>query len=467
MQDGISRRREIVNEGKPIGIASDSEALDRFVARLKGRAVAPDHDDYETERAVWNGRIDRRPALVVKAASPEDIVTAVNFARDARLPLALRGAGHHPCGHGTVDGGVVLDLSGLKGIAIDVAAKTATVEPGVTNGEFAEAIWAQGLIVTVGSHGSVGLTGLTLGGGTGVLMGKYGLTADNLLSAEIVTADGERRIASEDENPDLFWAIRGGGGNFGVAASLTYRLHAAEPMLGGVVVHPLPHAADLLRFYRDFTASCPDELTVFAVITTGPTGHPVAMLLACYTGPLEEGEKLLAPLKAFGPPLVDMIQPIPYLALLAAMEEHDPPGQYYAFEARGLEALTDEAIDCIAEFANTRTSPGTNIVLYHNHGAAARVAPDATAFAARGVPYMLGIYPGWEPGDCDPHVSWLQSFYDALVPLSTGLCGINFVGESETATREAYGANYPRLQAIKARWDPDNLFRQNHNIKPA
>lgn len=442
-------------------------AIRDLSATLRGSVICPGDAEYNAARAVWNARVDCRPALIVRAADATDVSAAVCFAREEGLPLAVRGAGHHPAGYATVDDGLVLDLSGMKGLVVDTAARTARVEAGVTAGEFMHAIHDQGLISTVGSHPTVGMIGMTLGGGMGLLMGKYGLACDNVIAAEVVTADGKQHTASETEKSDLFWAIRGGGGNFGVVTSLTYRLHPEEPTLAGLILHPLERTGDVLRFFREFTANAPDELGVLVALLTGPDGNPFCGLMVSYTGSLEEGERALAPLRAFGPPLVDMVQPAPYVSLLDMFEGHDPAGGRYSYSVRHLPEITDEAIDVIAEFGSCLTSPGTAIVVYHQHGAVRRVPVEATAYAARQVPYQIGIYAGWQ-GEDAPHIDWCCRFREAIEGHSTGTGYLNLLEDAdETHVKAAYAANYARLQQVKGECDPDNLFRRNPNIRPA
>ncbi|HEY3331382.1 MAG TPA: FAD-binding oxidoreductase [Capsulimonadaceae bacterium] len=440
----------------------------RFANDLDHRLVTLSHDHYHTSRAVWNGRIDRRPAVVVNAVNAADVQLAVNFARDSGLRLAVRGQGHHVAGHSVCDDGVVVDLSAMKAITVDTDAQTARVEPGLTVGEFFGAIEEKGLIVTVGSHATVGLAGFTLGGGIGLLMGKYGLASDNLLSVDIVTADGQLRVASESENSDLFWAVRGGGSNFGIVTSLTYQLRPVEPVVGGVVIHPLPHFRGVLGMFREHAQDAPNELGLLAAAVTGPGGHPAAMLMAQHTGPVEVGERLMAPIKAYGPPLVDMIGPMPYGGLLHALDGQDPEGNHYAYTCRGIPELTDTVLDIIADFAVRRTSPGTAVVVYRQHGAVTERAFDATAYSGRHLPYMVGIYTGWEPGDDTLHLAWMDEFKASLAPYTVAPGCLSLVGEEgEDVVSENYGANYGRLREIKAKWDAENLFCNNHNIPPA
>jgi FAD/FMN-containing dehydrogenase len=454
-------------------VASDAKlaaAVHGLAGRLLGRLIDPDDADYDTARAVRNGRIDRRPALIVMATDAEDVAEVVRFARTENLPLSVRGGGHNILGHAVCDGGVVLDMTRMKGLVIDPAARTVRAEAGLTMGEVFRTVHAHGFILTVGSHDSVGVAGITLAGGMGVLMGKYGLISDNLLSAEVVTADGRRLTASEAENPDLFWAIRGGGGNFGVVTSLTFRLYPIEPVtIAGVVFHPVERVREVLGFYRDYTRDLPDEVGALFAIMTGPGGMPVCGIMACYTGAsAEEGERLVAPLREFGPPVMAMLGPAPYTVLLDMLKDTDPAGHHYAFASRGLSALTDEALDAIAAHGAAMTSPGSVVVLYHLHGEAARRAPDATAFAQRNVPYFLGAYAGWEPGgEAAPHIAWRDGVIAAVAPHSTGTGYLGVTGDTgEAAVRALYGDNYARLARVKAAYDPENVFRHNHNILP-
>ena len=300
--------------------------------------------------------------------------------------------------------------------------------------------------------------------------GPDGLLSDNLIEADIVTADGVQRTVNAQSHPDLFWALRGGGGNFGVVTSLTYRLHPAEPTLAGVVAHPASRAREVLRFYREFTADAPDALAVFALFVTAPGGQPAVALLACHTGDLQEGERLLAPLRRTGAPVLDTIQPTPYPALLGFTDGKHPAGIRSVCSARGLHELTDEAIDVLAEFGATPTSPHTDVVLLRQHGAASRLAPDATAYGLRGVPYHLMMVTAWHDGPDDPHVQWAERFRAAMGAVDPHVAAPGYLNveqeRDDAQTQQAYGDNYARLRAIKARWDPQNLFRHNHNVRP-
>ncbi len=452
-------------------LSPEVSIAERLQSRITGRITVPQDADYDAARAVRNGLVNKYPALIVYAADAADVVEAVRFARTENLPLSVRGAGHHIAGACVAEGGIVIDTSSLKTLSIDTVGRTATGGAGLTMGEFVRPLHEQGFIVPTGSHDSVGLAGITLCGGMGILMGKYGLLCDNLLSAEIVTADGKLRTANATENPDLFWALRGGGGNFGVVTSLTFRIHPIEPTIAGMVLHPISRAREVLNFYREYTRDLPDEVNAFFVAMTGPGGMLVCGLMACYTGPsLEEGERLVAPLREFGPPVMQMLGPAPYLALLDALKEHDPAGHHYAFASRSLPFLTDALLEEIAKSAETVSSPGSAVVLYHQHGVAARVAPDATAFPARQVPYFLGVYGGWAPGSASedaPHLAWVENTVKSVEPYRAKVGYVGLSGDCDCeAVCALYGANYLRLAEIKAAYDPENVFCHNHNILP-
>jgi hypothetical protein len=431
------------------------------------RLVTEEHDGYEASRAVWNGLIDRRPGAIVYAHNVDEIKIAVNFAREKNLTVAVRGQGHHVAGYGVCDEGVVVDLSLMKKMEIDEAQRTVRVGPGLTVGEFLDAIEARGLIMTVGSHSSVGMTGLTLGGGIGILMSRYGLASDNLLEVDVVTADGEVHTASAGQNSNLFWAVRGGGGNFGIVTSLKFGLHPVEPMLAGVLVHPVPRIREVLGIYREHAETAPANLGLFAACVTGPGGRPCANIIACHTGDLKEGERLLAPIREFGPPVADLIRPMPYSGMLHALDGQEPAGHRYAYTCRGIENLTDEILDIVSEFALRRTSLGTAILLYRQHGAVTEKTEDATAYSGRHLPYLLGIYMGWGDENDAGHLTWLKEFETALLPLTCSSGCVSLLSDaSSDVVRESYGDNYARLQSIKTAWDPGNLFCHNHNVRP-
>jgi len=447
----------------------ESPRLVASASNIGGEILLPGHPEYDSARKLWNSRIDRYPALIVRAFSAADVASALNFARRAGLAVAVRAGGHNSAGYAMVDGGMVIDLSHMKRITVDPLGLTARMEPGVTLGEFVAATDAHGLATTTGTISGTGMAGLTLGGGLGWLMGKHGLTIDNLLSVEIVTADGQIRYASEKENGDLFWAVRGGGGNFGIVTAFEYRLHPIGQVLAGMLVHPLDRTEELLSFYRDYAHAAPDELTAYAAIVNGPGGMPVAAITVCYDGLIEQGQRLLAPLRAFGPPLADTIRPMSYLETVHMLDAGSPDGRKYYDRANSLPELSDEAIATIADYAATRTSPFSQILIQHIHGAAARISPDATAaHALRGEQFLLGIIGAWEDDDAATHQSWVRAFWSETQPFARAGTYVNFMSEDEGArVRAAYGPNYERLAAIKATYDPENVFQLNQNIKPA
>ncbi len=445
------------------------KALQNFKASLHGDVIGSNDEGYENARRVWNGRIDRHPALIVRCADVSDVIAAVQFARRHDLTVAVRAGGHDVSGHGICDDGLVIDLSQMKGILVDPEKHVARAEAGLTSGEFLRATQPFGLVLPTGVFSTVGLSGLTLGGGIGWLSSRYGLTIDSLLAVEMVTADGTRLSASPSEHPDLFWAVRGGGGNFGVVTALTFQLHPLAQVLRGGVIHPLARAHEVLRFYREYSRQCPDELTVNASLTTGPDGHPVVILDACYCGDdLAEGERVLASLRTFGPPLVDLIRPMSVLENTMLLDFVNQPGRYYAYHAEALPHLSDEALDTAIAFGSSRPSPFSTVVFYQIHGAAMRVDPAATAFALRHDHYILEMIAQWAEGEAQPHMDWIQRFGRAIKPFAEEGVYVNFLTEEgEARIQASYGDNYERLVQVKNRYDPTNFFHVNQNIKPA
>ena len=437
---------------------------------FRGALIDMEHADYEAARRVWNGNIDRRPALVARCTGAGDVQCAVNFARDRDLRISVRGGGHSAPGYGTNDGGLVIDLSPMKTIHVDPETRTAYAEGGVLWRELDRETQAFGLATTGGTVSNTGIAGLTLGGGLGWLMGKHGLTVDNLISADVVTADGTFRRASATENPDLFWALRGGGGNFGVVTSFEYRLHPVAEVLGGLVLYPLDQAQAVLRFYREFCRTLPDEAEAYAALLTAPQGMPVVALLLGYNGPISEGEEVLAPARRFGTPLADLVGPVPYVArqtmLDAPNAEH---GLHRYWRAAFADQLSDELIDVLAQGAATFTSPLSALILFHVHGAATRPSPTETAFAARRQQWDLDAIGQWaDPASSDEHIRWVRALWSRLEPHMLGKVYTNHAAAEDRpeTIRASYGENYARLQQIKSVYDPTNLFRMNANIAP-
>lgn len=443
---------------------------DEFKAGLRGQLLSPGDDGYDRARKLWNGMFDRRPALIARCAGAADVIRAVSFARDKRLAVAVRGGGHSFPGHSVCDGGLVIDLSAMKAIRVDLRTRTARAQAGVKWIEFDHETQAFGLATTGGTDADTGIAGLTLGGGLGWLSSKYGLTVDNLVSADVVTADGRLLTASATENQDLFWGLRGGSGNFGVVTSFEYQLHAVGPtILGGMVAYPLGRAKEVLNFYRQFAKAAPDDLTTYAAFVTPPGGETVAALFCCYCGPLGKGEEVIRPLRSLGSPVQDLLGPMPYVAQQRLFDGAFPAGSYYYAKAGSLADLTDEAIEVFAEYAATKPSPLSGVLVQTVCGAASRVASDATAFPHRRLPYAPVIVSQWlDAATSEKNVAWARDFWKALHPLAGGGVYVNDLSYDDAdRVRTAYGANYERLAALKKAYDPDNLFRLNPNITPA
>lgn len=438
-------------------------------AGLSGELLRPGQTSYDSARQLWNGAVDRYPALIVRCQTSQDVAQAVTFARSYHLPVSVRSGGHNTNGLALIDDGLVIDLSQMKRVTVDPARRVARAEPGLTLGEFVRAVEPYGLVTTTGTCSGNGLGGATLGGGIGWLMGKYGLIIDNVRAFEVVTAAGRLLTVSATANADLFWALRGGGGNFGIVTAIEYQLHPVGPVLAGMVIHSQANAQAVMRFYRDFSSAAPDELTVYAVLATLPEIGPAIMLIACYCGEdLAEGERLLAPLRQFGQPLVDTIKPMAYSELLALLDPAAPDGRNYHDTAYSLKQPGDDALDALIACAQAVTSPFTAIVIHHVHGAATRVPAQETAFALRETHYAIVNAAGWEEGDGAAHIAWAKESLARMQPFASRGLYVNFMGyEGEAAVRDAYRANYERLVALKNKYDPTNFFRFNQNIKPA
>jgi FAD/FMN-containing dehydrogenase len=447
-----------------------SDAVEWLRADLRGSVLLPDTEGYDTARLVWNGLVDKRPAAIVRCASAHDVVHAVNVARGCGLTVAVRGGGHSVAGASVCDNGLVIDLSGMKAIEVDARQRTVRAEPGLTLGEFDVATQAHGLATTMGVNSDTGIAGLTLGGGFGRLGRKHGLACDNLLASEMVLADGRFVTANAADNPELFWAIRGGGGNFGIVTAFTYRLHPVGPqILGGLLLHDFADARNVLRLYSDFTAAATDEISADAVFLTAPNGQRLVAISTCYVGPVAEGERALRPLREFGRPVQDLIAPIAYTALQASADPLFVRGRRYYWKAQFLKTIPDAAIDALIEGYARASSPLSLAVLQQVGGAIARVSTDATAYANRDAAYDCFPAAIWEdPAEDERHIAWVRTFSESLRPFATGGVYVNSLGdEGEARVRAAYGANYARLTVLKTKYDPCNLFRSNQNIKPA
>ena len=447
----------------------ESAVVQKFADGLRGRLVQSGDGGYDQARTVWNGMIDRRPALIARCAGPADIIASVHFARDHGLLVSVKGGGHNITGNAVCEGALMIDLSPMKGVRVDPAGRTARAEAGLTWGEYNRETQAFGLASTGGVVSTTGIAGLTLGGGLGWLMGKHGLSCDNLISADLVTADGALVTASAERNSDLFWGLRGGGGNFGVVTSFEYQLHPVGPVLAGMVIHPMARAKEMLRFYRDFCRGCPDEMLAAAALMTSHEGEPVAVIIASYIGDLAEGERAMAPLRKFGTPLADTIAPTSYVQLNTLFDAAVPYGGVQRYwKSSFLDELGDQLLDIMVTRAAKMLSPMSMVLFFHMHGAAARVDRDATAFGLRRDQWDYDAISQWnDPAETAGHIRWTRDYWTAVEPFASGEVYVNHLdAEEATRIRAAYSGNYERLVALKNKYDPANLFRMNQNIRP-
>ncbi len=455
-----------------------SGAVAELAAALQGGLLTPESAAYDETRAIWNAMIDRRPAVIVRCASADDVVEAVSFAKKHGLLVSVRGAGHNIAGNSVADGAVMIDLSGMNAVEVDATRRTAWAQPGATLGDVDAATQAHGLALPVGINSTTGIAGLTLGGGFGWLSRKHGLTIDNLISAEIVTADGEKVTASAGENADLFWGIRGGGGNFGIVTSFEFNLHPVGPeVLAGLIVHPYSDAADVLSQYREFVASAPEELSVWVVLRKAPPlpflpedvhGTEVVVLAVLYNGDITEGESALKELRAIGNPIADVVGLSPFLEFQKAFDPLLTPGSRNYWKSHDLAELSDGAMDVLIEYAGKLPTPQCEIFVGHLGGAVGRVPVDATAYTHRDAEFVINVHTRWDdPAEDEKCVSWAREFFDRSAPFATGGVYVNFMPDDEgERVGAAYGSNYNRLVELKTKYDPDNFFRLNQNIKP-
>src|SRR5262245_164103 len=440
---------------------------------FSGVLLQPGQSGYEEARKVHNGLVDKRPALIARCRGLADIADAVKLARSLGLEVAVKGGGHNVAGRATIDGGLMIDLSLMKGMHVDPVRRKARAQGGVTWAEFNRETQIHGLATTGGVVSSTGVAGLTLGGGLGWLMAKDGMASDNLLSADIVTADGRVLTASAAENPDLFWGIRGGGGNFGVAGSFEFRLHPVGPMVtGGLVAHPFASAPDALRFFRETTASLPDEAVVFGALIHAPDGSGAKLAAAalCHCGPLEDGEKLAAGIRGFGTPAVSALGPMPYTEVNAMLDAAFPKGALNHLKSNCLAKLDDAAIETAIDCFAKCPTPMGQIIFEHVHGEATRIAPDETPFPHRSAGYNLLIISEWmDPADNERCTAWARDTYSAMKPFMGSGRYVNYLGDEEPGdpVAAAYGPNYARLRELKKKYDPENFFHGNQNIRPA
>jgi hypothetical protein len=461
-------------------VTLDAAAVDALRSDFVGELIQPGDARYDDARRIWNGHIDRRPALIARCSGVADVIASVRFAREHDVLTAVRGGGHAVAGHALCDDGLVIDLSSMTGSRVDPLASTARVQGGCLNSHLDRETQAFGLATTGGIVSHTGVGGLTLGGGIGHLMRAYGLTIDNLRSCDVVTAEGELVVASEQENADLFWGLRGGGGNFGIVTSFELGLHPLGPtVLAGMVVWSMDDAPEVLRFFRDFVADAPDEVGIMANLRLAPAlpvlptelhGQPIVALVVTYAGPVEEGEEILRPVRRLGTPAVDLVMPKPYCAHQKMFDAAVPHGQHYYWKSHKLPPLDDDIIDVIVTHCAAITSPQTSVPIFTQGGAVSRVPDDATAYPRRDAAHDINIVAAWSPGEPDParHIEWVRSFFTALEPHSEGVY-VNFTSDDsgERVREAAYGAEkWARLTALKAKYDPTNLFRVNANIPP-
>ncbi len=448
-------------------------AIEKFNASLRGELLRPGDPGYDEARKIWNGMIEKRPALIARCTGVADVIFCVNFARENSLLVAVRGGGHNVAGNAVCDGGLVIDLTRMKGIRVDPARRTVRAEPGLTWREFDRETEVFGLATTGGQISTAGIAGLTLGGGWGYLARRYGLSCDNLLSADLVTANGEFLTASTVENADLFWGVRGGGGNFGVVTSFEYQLHAVGPVFAGIVAYPIQKAKTVLELFRQVTSAAPDELACDIVLITLPDGTPIVGMNICYNGPIAEGERVVRPLRSAGSPVLDQVGPIPYTAAQQLLDSFYPSGLQSYWKSSFLKEISDEAIDTMVANCAKRPTPICHGIIEHQLGGAVRrVDRDATAFGQRDAEYSfmsLGVCA--EAADAEKCARWAREFWDAMQPWSTGGVYVNYLGreadEGSERIKAAYGSEkYARLVALKNKYDPGNLFRLNQNIKP-
>ncbi len=457
-----------------------AEVLEGLRKELRGTLCLPGEPGYDAARTIWNAMIDRKPAAIVRAAGAADVMRAVSLAREYRLLLAVRGGGHNIAGNAVCDGGLMLDLSLMKSVRVDPAARTARVEPGVTLGEFDREAQAFGLATPLGINSTTGIAGFTLGGGFGWTSRKLGLTVDNLLSVDIVTADGNLQRASEKENPDLFWAVRGGGGNFGAVTSFEFRLHPVGPqVIAGLIVHPFSQAKELLDGYRRFVASAPDEVTAWVVLRKAPPlpflppevhGKEILVFAVCAIGDIQKAEKAVAPLRALGKPIADVIGPAPFAGWQTAFDPLLTPGARNYWKSHDFKKLDDGFLDVVRDAVGHLPTPECEVFIGHLGGAVNRLPAGATAYPHRDIDFIMNVHTRWRESSQDAEcIKWTRELFDAATPFATGGVYVNFMPEDETQRVQvgAYGPNYDRLAKLKAKFDPTNLFRMNQNIKPA
>jgi len=445
------------------------DIIEQFSALVRGSLILSNDERYEDARHIWNAIIDKRPGAILRCRGTADVVAAVNFARDNNVLVAVRGGGHNVGGRALCDDGLVIDLSEMHSVHIDSRTQTARVQGGATLGDVDQQTHLHGLAVPLGAVSMTGVGGLTTGGGVGWLARKYGLSCDNVLEAEVVTAEGKVLTVSSSENADLFWAIRGGGGNFGVVTSFLFQAYPVSTIVGGLIAYPREDAATVLRGYRDFVAKAPRELTVYAGLIWGPDGTPLTAIIPCWIGDQSKGEALIAPLKELGEPLVSDIQSMPFPAIQSMLDGAYPPGTRNYWKSSYLQDMTDQAIDTIVAQAKNMTSPGSALLIEHCLGAGDDKPNNENAFAQRGASFLVAFMPLWtDPADDQAQIAWAKTAWDELEPHSSGVAYLNYISEGdEEAVQTSFGSNLTRLAELKQKYDPENFFSLNQNILPA
>jgi hypothetical protein len=443
--------------------------INNLQSLFKGKVLLDGDAGYDQARKIWNGMIDRKPAIIVQCLNATDVQQAVKLAAKHAMLVSIRGAGHNVSGNAVCNGGIMIDLSQMKNVTIYPDKKLAQVEMGCTWGDFDKAAQQHGLAVTGGLITTTGVAGLTLGGGVGWLVRKHGLSCDNVIEAEIVTADGNLVKANLQENADLLWGIRGGGGNFGVVTSMTFRVHEVGTVLGGMILHTRDKSKEVIQFYREFMKTAPDELTLYTALLNTPDGIPVVGFVGCYCGDIEQGEAAVKPLREFGTPIADLFQPIPYTQMQSLLDGGFPHGNRYYWKAGFLKELSDEAIETIIAHMNVNPSPFSATVLELYGGASSKEPEGGTAYPHRQNEFDLVVISNWpNKQDDDKNISWTRGIWEAVQPHLSHKAYVNALGvEGEDRVKEAYGQNYDKLAALKQKYDPGNLFRMNQNIKPA
>ncbi len=464
---------------RPGDIALDQGAIAELTGSVRGRVVTPGMPDYDAARTIWNAMIDRRPSVIVQCASAADVIHAVRFCRAHDIGPAVRGGGHNIAGNAVCDGGLMIDLSRMRSVQVDPVKRTARVEAGATLADVDHDTQAFGLATPVGINSTTGIAGLTLGGGFGWLSRKLGLSIDSLVSADVVTAAGELVKASNTENPDLFWAIRGGGGNFGIVTSFEFKLHPVGPeVLSGLIIHPMAEARTVLRYYRDFLKTTPEEFVCWFVLRLAPPlpflptewhGKGILALAVCYAGPIADGERVAKPLRTVGKPIADVIAPHPFTAWQKIFDPLLTPGARNYWKSHDFREVSDGLIDVLVDHAQRIPDPMTEIAFAQLGGAVSRVPLDATAYTHRDAEFVLNVHGRWtDPGKDSACIGWARELFTAAGPFATGGAYVNFLTEEEgDRVRAAYGTNYRRLAEIKKKYDPTNFFRRNQNILPA